>query len=73
MIVPSACQVPAPRLLANESLRRPQCPRCGSVLLIAESSRFEANAASAIGRIDHDWSCDNCGNTFVTSIRLSPR
>jgi hypothetical protein len=43
------------------------------VLLIAESSRFEANAASAIGRIYHDWSCDNCGNTFVTSIRLSPR
>ncbi len=73
MIVQSACQVPVPRLLASESLSRPQCPRCGSVLLVAENSRFDANASNAMGRIDHDWSCDDCGNAFVTSIRLCPR
>ncbi len=50
---------------AAESLRRPKCPRCGSVLLIAEESRFNVR-----GRIDHVWSCDECGNGFVTSIRL---
>jgi hypothetical protein len=73
MIVQSACQVPAPRFLASESLSRPQCPRCGSVLLVAESSRFDAGTANAMGRIDHDWSCDDCGNAFATSIRLCPR
>jgi hypothetical protein len=42
-------------------------------LLVAESSRFDAGAANTMGRIDHDWSCDDCGNAFVTSIRLCPR
>jgi len=54
--------------LATENLSRPHCPRCGSALLIAEQSRF-----SAAGRIDHDWSCDHCGNEFGTSIRLRQR
>jgi len=63
MIVQSAC---ASRLvLATEDLRRPKCPDCGSVLLIAEESRFNLR-----GRIDHAWSCDECGSAFVTSIRL---
>ena len=48
MIVQSACQVRAPRFLARESLSRPQCPRCCSVLLVAESSRFDAGAANAV-------------------------
>jgi ribosomal protein S27AE len=51
--------------LHSTSLSRPNCPRCGSALLIAEESRF-----SSSGRIDHDWLCDRCGNTFVTSIKL---
>jgi hypothetical protein len=46
-------------------LSRPNCPVCGSVLLIAEESRFDVE-----GRIDHAWSCDDCGTEFVTSIRL---
>jgi hypothetical protein len=63
--------------LASENLSRPKCPRCGRVLLIAEESRFDTSAAdamgsNAMGRIDHDWSCD-CGNKFATSIRLYPR
>jgi hypothetical protein len=77
MIVQCACQTLSPRVtprvLASESLGRPKCPRCGSVLLIAEESRFNANAANAMGRIDHDWSCDTCGNEFGTSISLAPR
>jgi predicted RNA-binding Zn-ribbon protein involved in translation (DUF1610 family) len=47
------------------TLSRPNCPRCGSTLLVAEESRF-----SSSGRIDHDWLCDQCGNAFVTSIKL---
>lgn len=53
------------RVVATEDLSRPNCPVCGSVLLIAEDSRF-----SVRGRIDHAWSCDDCGTEFVTSIRL---
>ena len=52
-------------LHSSGNLSRPNCPRCGSALLIAEESRF-----SPSGRIDHDWLCDRCGNTFVTSIKL---
>jgi RNase P subunit RPR2 len=48
-------------------LSRPKCPDCGSILLIAEESRFNLR-----GRIDHAWSCDACGSAFVTSIRLGP-
>jgi predicted RNA-binding Zn-ribbon protein involved in translation (DUF1610 family) len=68
MIVQSAYQAPAARVLATENLSRPKCPRCGSMLLIAEESRFNAR-----GRIDHNWSCDDCGNEFGTSIRLWSR
>ena len=60
MIVQSACQAPS-----AEDLSRPKCPRCGSVLLVAEESRFDA-----AGCVDHAWSCDDCGNAFVTTIRL---
>ncbi|HEY1414056.1 MAG TPA: hypothetical protein VGF36_18055 [Rhodopila sp.] len=70
MIVQSACQtastrVLATRVLVTEDLGRPKCPDCGSILLIAEESRFNLG-----GRIDHAWSCDGCGSAFVTSIRL---
>jgi ribosomal protein S27AE len=54
--------------LEPPSLGRPNCPRCGSILLMAEESRFNIR-----GRIDHAWSCDACGNAFVTSIRLLSR
>jgi RNase P subunit RPR2 len=67
MIVQSACQT-SPSVVASENFRRPKCPRCDSVLLIAEESRFNAR-----GRIDHDWSCDGCGYEFATSVRLLPR
>lgn len=66
MIVQSACA--STRVLATEDLSRPNCPDCGSVLLIAEESRFDLH-----GRIDHAWSCDGCGSAFVTSIRLRRR
>ncbi len=52
---------------ATERLSRPRCPRCENVLLVAEESRFSAG-----GRIDHSWSCDDCGKAFVTSIRFRP-
>jgi hypothetical protein len=58
----------ATRGRATESFGRPKCPRCGRMLLIAEESRFNVR-----GCIDHAWSCDDCGNEFVTSIRLLPR
>ena len=68
MSIQSPCDAPALPIHVSESLRRPPCPRCGSMLLLAEQSAF-----SAKGRICHSWSCDECGNTFVTSIRLRPR
>lgn len=67
MLVQSACRV-VPSVRVRESLRRPNCPCCENVLLIAEESRFIAS-----GHIDHLWSCDDCGNEFVTTIRLGRR
>jgi RNase P subunit RPR2 len=68
MIVQSASLAFATRDRVTEYLGRPNCPRCGSILLMAEESRFNIR-----GRIDHVWSCDECGNEFATSIQLRPR
>jgi hypothetical protein len=68
MTVQSAYLAFSTRARGTENFGRPKCPRCGRVLLIAEESRFNIR-----GRIDHAWSCDDCGNEFVTSIRLLPR
>lgn len=65
MMVQTAGQGSMSRPLATAKLRRPNCPQCGSVLLVAEESWF-----SASGRIDHAWSCDDCGKEFLTSIGL---
>jgi predicted RNA-binding Zn-ribbon protein involved in translation (DUF1610 family) len=65
MIVQSACQALSTRDRLAKHFSRPKCPRCGSLLLVAEESRFNAR-----GRIDHDWSCDDCGNEFATTISL---
>jgi ribosomal protein S27AE len=46
--------------------QRPKCPDCGDVVLLADHARF-----NLAGRIDHVWSCDDCGNEFVTSISLA--
>jgi ribosomal protein S27AE len=48
-----------------KDLSRPNCPRCGSVLLVAEQSAFNLD-----GRIRHNWACDDCGNEFVTSLSV---
>ncbi len=50
---------------ALEEFGRPDCPCCGSSLLMAEQSEFNLK-----GRIRHEWLCDDCGHEFVTSIRL---
>ena len=65
MTVQFACNAPKP---VTHDFRRPKCPRCGSVLLIAEESAFNLR-----GRIRHAWSCDECAHEFVTSIALWPR
>lgn len=65
-----ACQVarqvacPAPRL---DTFCRPNCPRCGSVVHVAERSAFNLN-----GRIRHSWACDQCSEEFATSISVLP-
>ncbi len=51
-----------------QDLGRPNCPRCGSVLLIAEESEFNLK-----GQIRHAWACDDCAHEFVTVIALAPR
>ena len=65
MILQLACRPPEP---AAHNFRRPKCPRCGSILLIAEESAFNLR-----GRIRHAWACDDCSYEFVTSIPLWPR
>jgi RNase P subunit RPR2 len=52
----------------THDFRRPRCPRCGSILMMAEESAFNLK-----GRICHAWSCDDCAHQFVTSISLWPR
>jgi len=52
----------------DRRLQRPNCPRCGSRLLLAERSRFDVS-----GRIDHLWACDDCGVRFETSIEVRYR
>jgi len=54
--------------VSTRDFGRPKCPRCGSMLLVAEQSAF-----SPAGRIRHTWSCDDCNHEFVTSIALWPR
>jgi RNase P subunit RPR2 len=65
MTVQFTCNTPKP---VTHDFRRPKCPRCGSMLLIAEESAFNLR-----GRIRHAWSCDDCSHEFVTSITLWPR
>lgn len=65
MSIQFACTAKEP---VTPDFSRPKCPRCGSVLLIAEESGFNLN-----GCIRHAWSCDDCAHEFVTSITLRPR
>jgi transposase-like protein len=64
MSIQFACNTTA----VTRNFGRPNCPRCGSVLLMAEESEF-----SPKGCIRHSWSCDDCAHQFMTSIRLWPR
>jgi DNA-directed RNA polymerase subunit RPC12/RpoP len=64
MSIEFACNTEA---TATKEFGRPRCPRCGSVLLMAEEAAFNLR-----GRIRNAWSCDDCSHEFVTSIRLWP-
>ena len=52
----------------RKSPQRPNCPYCGSRLLLAEAARF-----NIAGWIDHVWACDDCGTEFETSTELKPQ
>jgi transposase-like protein len=62
MSIQFACNADA---AATLKVGRPNCPRCGSMLLMAEESEFNHR-----GRIRHAWVCDDCAHQFVTSIAL---
>jgi DNA-directed RNA polymerase subunit RPC12/RpoP len=68
MIAPLCLAWPTPVLSAESRKRpkRPNCPHCGSRLLVAEQSRFDH-----AGRIDHFWACDDCGTEFETSVAVT--
>jgi transcription elongation factor Elf1 len=68
MITPLPLAWPKPVQSAESRKRqkRPDCPHCGSRLLVAEQSSFHL----AGGRIDHFWACDVCGTEFETSIEV---
>lgn len=63
MDIHTACPIPG-----GSRPSRPNCPQCGSILLIAEQSAFSFD-----GHIRHSWSCDACGQEFSTSVRTLPR
>jgi DNA-directed RNA polymerase subunit RPC12/RpoP len=67
MMAPPPLAWPKPAHSADRRKRqqRPDCPHCGSRLLLAEQSRF-----NLAGRIDHLWACDDCGTEFETSIEV---
>ncbi len=62
MNIQTACPAPC-----GAQLSRPNCPQCGSLLLIAEQSEFNLD-----GHIRHTWLCDVCGEEFTTAIRMLP-
>jgi transcription elongation factor Elf1 len=64
--LPLAWPNPVQSAKGRKRPKRPDCPHCGSRLLVAEQSRF-----SLSGRIDHFWACDVCGTEFETSIEVS--
>ena len=67
MIAPLCLARPTPHSAESRKRpKRPNCPRCGSRLLVAEHSRF-----SLAGRIDYVWACDDCGTEFETSIDVT--
>jgi transcription elongation factor Elf1 len=66
--LPLARPNPAQSAERRKPPKRPDCPHCGSRLLVAEQSRF-----NLAGRINHFWACDVCGTEFETSIDVSRR
>jgi RNase P subunit RPR2 len=68
MVAPPHFAWPKPAASAPTRRRpqRPNCPHCGSRLLMAEQARF-----NLAGRIDHVWACDDCGTEFETFIALT--
>jgi DNA-directed RNA polymerase subunit RPC12/RpoP len=70
MIAPSPFPWPksANSAESRKRAKRPNCPQCGSRLLLAERSRF-----NVAGRIDNFWACDDCGTECATSIEIAHR
>lgn len=44
------------------------CPNCGELLAAPRSSNY-----LGLGRIEHAWRCDGCGQTFRTAAHLAGR
>lgn len=42
------------------------CPDCGELLVGPKTSNY-----LGLGRIEHAWHCDGCGEQFRTSARLA--
>jgi|SwirhisoilCB2_FD_contig_71_4541377_length_345_multi_8_in_0_out_0_1 hypothetical protein len=49
-------------------LDRPSCPRCGAFIHTAEGADFQSD-----GCVRHFWSCEECGEAFLTSVSFSTR
>jgi hypothetical protein len=42
------------------------CPNCRELLVAPRSSNY-----LGLGRIEHSWRCDGCGQTFRTAAHLA--
>jgi ribosomal protein S27AE len=47
-------------------LPRAFCPRCGEAMFMAQASEFMED-----GEIRHHWSCDACGEDFLTTVNVA--
>jgi hypothetical protein len=45
---------------------RSACPACGAPLTEPRSSDY-----LGLGRIEHSWHCDSCGENFRTTARMA--
>ena len=59
-------QIATPAVLAfARYFARPDCPQCGETLVAPVQSEFVSD-----GVIHHTWSCDSCGQDFLTTVEL---
>jgi hypothetical protein len=53
-------------LVARDVSDRSACPACGTLIAEPKSSDY-----LGLGRIEHSWRCEGCGEAFRTTARMA--